>query len=248
MKASRRQCAGFSLIELALVMVIIAFLVAGAMLPLVSIVDRARIREARTEVDEHIRHALLGFAASRPLGTVYLPCPDCRAACGGSTPNDGIEDRDDAGSCVASVGNLPWVTLGMGETDPWGSRYGYSVAGGFADSTIGFTLTLPDLRGSGLSVRDGANRSLIGTAGTDGAVAIVWSAGKNRYGSVSEQGVSQPTPPAGNMDEIENADTDQVFVSRPWDLQGGAQQFDDILIWLSSPEVRSFMVRAGRLP
>ena len=118
MKGSRRQCVGFSLIELAIVMVIIAFLVAGAVLPLGSVVDRARVSQARIEVDEHIRGGLLGFAASRPPGALYLPCPDCRTACGGATPNDGVEDRDDAGVCAASVGNLPWVTLGMGESDP----------------------------------------------------------------------------------------------------------------------------------
>jgi prepilin-type N-terminal cleavage/methylation domain-containing protein len=247
---ARRRNAGFSLIELAIVMVIVAFLLSGAILPLSSSIDRARIKEARVELDERIRSALLGYAASRPLGTVFLPCPDCTVACGGPLPNDGIEDRDGGGLCVAAVGNLPWVTLGLGEVDPWGSRYGYGVTPGFADLANGFTLTVPDLTaaGVGASVQDGAGNFLVGSAGTEGAVAIVWSAGKNRYGATSEQGIAQPAPPAANADEIENANDDALFISRPVDLQGGVEQFDDILIWLSGPEVRGFMVQAGRLP
>ncbi|MDH3282593.1 MAG: type II secretion system GspH family protein [Gammaproteobacteria bacterium] len=245
---TERRSAGFSLIELAIVMVIIALLVSGAILPLTSTIDRARITEARVEMDERIRGALLGYAASRPLGTVFMPCPDCQAACGGPVPNDGIEDRDGAGLCAVDVGNLPWVTLGLGEADPWGSRYGYGVTAQFADSANGFTLTVPDLLGIGAFVQDGAGNSLIGTAGTEGAVAIVWSAGKNRFGAISEQGVAQPAPPAANADEIENADADALFISRPVDLLGGVEQFDDILVWMSGPEVRGFMVQAGRLP
>ena len=245
---NKRCSAGFSLIELAIVMVIIALLVSGAILPLSSTIDRARIAEARNEVDERIRGALLGYAASRPLGTVFMPCPDCQAACGGPTPNDGVEDRDGTGLCAVGAGNLPWVTLGLGESDPWGSRYGYAVTSGFADSANGFTLTVPNLQGTGAFVQDGAGNSLIGTAGTEGAVAIVWSAGKNRFGAISEQGVAQLPPPAANADEIENADADALFISRPVDLQGGVEQFDDILVWLSGPEVRGFMVQAGRLP
>ncbi|MDH3713136.1 MAG: type II secretion system GspH family protein [Gammaproteobacteria bacterium] len=247
---AKRGSAGFSLIELAIVMVIIAFLVSGAILPLSSTIDRARIKEARVELDERIRSALLGYAASRPLGTVFMPCPDCRAACGGALPNDGIEDRDGGGLCAVDVGNLPWVTLGLGEADPWGSRYGYGVTPDFADSANGFTLTAPDLTaaGVGASVQDGAGNFLVGSAGTEGTVVIVWSAGKNRYGAVSEQGVVQSAPPAANADEVENANGDALFISRPVDLQGGAEQFDDILIWLSGPEVRGFMVQAGRLP
>jgi len=247
---TRIRSAGFSLIELAIVMVIIAFLVSGAMLPLTSSIDRARIKEARVELDERIRGALLGYAVSRPLGTVFMPCPDCLAACGDPQPNDGIEDRIDVGLCVTDVGNLPWVTLGLGAVDPWGSRYGYAVAQQFADSGDGFTLTLPDLTAAGIgaSVQNGAGNFLIGSPGTEGAVAIIWSAGKNRYGASSEQGVAQPAPPAANIDETENADSDALFISRPVDLQGGVEQFDDILIWLSGPEVRGFMVQAGRLP
>lgn len=246
----KRRSAGFSLVELAIVMVVIAFLVSGAILPLASTLERARIREARVTLDERIRAALLGYAASRPLGTVFLPCPDCPAACGGPVSNDGIEDRAGGGACAVDAGNLPWVTLGLGEADPWGSRYGYGVTPGFADPVSGFTLTTPDLTaaGVGASVRDGDGNVLIGSAGTEGAVAVVWSAGRNRYGAVSAQGVAQPAPPPANADEIENADGDALFVSRPVDPQGGVQQFDDILVWLSGPEVRAFMVQAGRLP
>ena len=245
---SASRCAGFSLIELAIVMVIVALLISGAILPLASTIDRARIAEADRELDERVRGALLGYAASRTLGALYMACPDCRVACGGSTPNDGIEDRDDAGACAVDVGNLPWVTLGLAESDPWGSRYAYGVTAGFADAAAGFTLTVPDLRGKGVFVEDGAGNSLIGTEGTEGAVAVAWSFGKNRHGAISEQGVVQPAPPAANTDENENADGDTVFVTRPLDLHGGVEQFDDILVWLSGPEVRAFMVQAGRLP
>ncbi len=251
---SARCHAGFTLIELAIVMVIVAFLVSGAILPLTTSIERARINDTREQLRQGIRLAILGYAASRPPGTVYLPCPDCRVAaggCAGFTANDGLEDR--AGNlCATTVGNLPWVTLGAGEADVWGSRFGYGVQPTFASSNPGFTLTNPDLTGTGtdLTVRvTTAGAPLVGgVAGAEGAVAVVWSAGKNRFGAISEQGVAQPPPPAANLDELENADGDVDYVSRPLDLSGNLQQFDDLLIWISAPQARGFMVEAGRLP
>ncbi len=254
----RGQC-GFSLIELAIVMVIIAALVSGAIIPLTTAIERARVSDAREMLDRRVRSALLGYAASRPPGGVHLPCPDCRATpCPGGTANDGIEDRN-ANLCSATQGNvtegnLPWATLGLGDADPWGARYGYSVFEGFADSN-GIALTTPSLLATGLTVRDSqGGNSLIGSPGTEGAAAVIWSAGKNRSGAVSVAGVAQPAPPPQNLDERENADADTEFVSRTIvadpdpDPTSAVQVFDDVLVWLSGLEVRGFLVQAARLP
>jgi len=249
----RRFAAGFSLIELAIVMVIIAALVSGAIIPLTASIDRTRVTEARDQLDQRIRMAILGYAASRPPGSVYLPCPDCRSGC--ATPNDGVEDRN-GDDCAVRVGNLPWVTLGLGDSDPWGSRYGYAIQPTFASAAPGFTLNTPDLSGvsTDLIVRDRpGGAALIGT--DEGAVAVIWSAGKNGFGAMTAQGVARPAPPAANAGELENfngyaapTSPDVEYVSRPIDFEGNVEQFDDVVIWLSAPEVRGFMVQAGKLP
>lgn len=246
---------GFSLVELALVLMILAILVAGAIIPLTTTIERTRVDEVAHLLDERVRGALLGFAASRAAGSAFLPCPDCAAACGGGVTNDGIEDRIGS-ACAVSSGNLPWNTLGVGRADRWGSRLGYAVAPAFADSS-GFSLSRPDLSaiGSDISVFDAAGSALIGgAASADGAVAVMWSSGRNQRGAISMQGVVQPVPAAANGAEIENADGDNVFFSRPIvydpdpDPGSAVEVYDDIVVWISGPELRGFLVQAGRLP
>ena len=78
---SRTQARGFSLIELAVVLVIIGLLLGGGIAAFTAAAEQANRSEQRSRF-ETVRAALYGFAMSEGR----LPCPDV------SDPLDGKED------------------------------------------------------------------------------------------------------------------------------------------------------------
>lgn len=115
---------GFTLVELTIVLVIVGLLTGGLLLGIAAQRNAAETSEARRQL-ENIREALLGYA----MANGRLPCP-----APATLPNS------DAGAGVAATppcdnagqhGVLPWVTLGLPETDPWGNRFTYTVSSAF---------------------------------------------------------------------------------------------------------------------
>jgi len=244
---------GFSLIELAIVLLIIGALIGSVIGTLGSRVERSRYVENNAEM-EAIKIALFGHAASQ--GFPHLPCPDCRtASCAaitaGNFANDGIEDRNGAvcdANTDGTLGNLPWRTLGVGEKDPWGNRYSYWVSDTVADNTAtAFQLTSV-INSATINTRNGETLAAL----TDTAAAVIFTHGSNGYGAISVDSVLRPN--ASSDDEDENTNNDNVFVSRsisrPGAVTAGGDdfEFDDVLIWLSEYELKGKMVQAGALP
>lgn len=209
---------GFTLIEMAIVLVIVGLLVAGLLLPLSAQVDQRNYNETQRELQE-IREALIGFALSNAAtdGRPYLPCPD--------TNGDGFENRV-GNLCVnPPVGELPWATLGLARQDKWGNAYGYRVTSGFADSSIGFDLgTARDIQ-----VLNAAGGAIIAT----NIPAIIFSKGKTGAGA--------------GADELENSDLDVLFVDHTLSSAAG-NAYDDVVAWLPTAILFNRMVMAGRLP
>ena len=242
---------GFTLIELAIVLVIIGIVMGSFIGTLNSRIQSSRYVESISELDE-IKTALYGYAASQL--DPYLPCPDCRtAACatGTNVANDGIEDRNgivcDA-NAAGILGNLPWQTLGIGNSDPWGNRYSYWVSDTVVDNAPpGFGLTTV-INSATINTRTGENISVL----TNAAAAIVLTHGSNNLGAISVDGVLRPN--AASDDEVENTNNDAIFVSRsitkPGTVTSGGDDFeyDDVLIWISEYELKGNMVQAGALP
>jgi prepilin-type N-terminal cleavage/methylation domain-containing protein len=221
--------AGFTLVEMAVVLVIISLLLGGLLLPLATQVDQQRRNETEKRLKE-INEALIGFALSKP--NPYLPCPDKTTNPGSGTANDGQEDRNPAdGKCVSDEGNIPWTDLGITATDSWGTRFHYRVHEDFSNSTATFSLST---EGNILICPfDGCTST---TAIAKKIPAVVLSYGKNTFNP-------------GSNDENENTDGDAKFVSRvqtPPDAAVG--EFDDIVVWLSPNILFNRMVMAGKLP
>ena len=215
--------AGFTLIELAIVLFILTLLMAGAMTPLSrQIVERQSADTRRGLMD--VKTALLGYALSHrdPDGRPYLPCPDLRA---GPHANDGQEDRLPEGGCAAPGGNLPWLTLGLAESDAWGNRYSYAVAQAYAHARAGILAHPAPAAELRVCLERGCLRPL--------TAAAVWlSHGPNGLGAMNAAG-RKNRPPDG-ADEQENTDNDTLFVSRAptaADRPGG--EFDDLVHWLA---------------
>lgn len=241
---------GFSLVELAIVLIIVALLSGGLMMAVSAQFDSAASSETQRRLND-ARDAILGFAAANGR----LPCP----AIGGAT---GAESPPGGGSCNDNWdGFLPAVTLGIGPTneagyavDGWGNPIRYAITKAVSSQVstanqiknawnAGGTLTngqlAADLRvcntAAGISGSGAIASCGSGTELTNNAVAVIYSRGRN--GSLA------PT----SADEMANGDSDRAFISHP-QSSAGPNEFDDLVIWISPNILYNRLIAAGRLP
>lgn len=215
---------GFSLVEMAIVLLIVALLLGGLLPTLSSQIEQQRRGEARKQMDEIVQ-TLLGYAASQH--PPRLPCPAQPTIATGSA-NAGVSD------CSISVGVVPWVTLGTSETDAWGRRFTYSVTSSVAGT---FTTSFSLASTGNLDVN---NKASGGNNIAANVPAVIISHGKNGYRAYLPNGTRLSA--STNADEEGNANG-APFVSH--DL---TPTFDDLVIWLSPHTLFNRMVAAGKLP
>lgn len=218
---------GFTLIEMAVALVVFALLLGSILVPLATQVEQRKISDTRKALEE-IREALLGFA----IINGRLPCPDTDddpAAAG-----YGLEEANCSAAPVAE-GYLPWKTLGVSERDAWGLQrtspgsprigdWRYRVDRNFA---VAFSLST-GFGADALTVRNSAGTALTST--TERPVAIFFSAGPN-------------TTADGQNAPASFEPTNAIYQT---DVPSAA--FDDLLTWLSRPILFNRMVAAGKLP
>src|SRR5512140_3465759 len=128
---------GFTLAELAVALVIIGLLLAGALIPLSTQMEVRNTADTQRTMDQ-IRETIIGFAQANGR----LPCPADGTIAAGSA-GAGMEQYA-AGMCTGAsattaFGVVPWATLGVPETDAWGRRFSYWVSPIFADATASNT-------------------------------------------------------------------------------------------------------------
>ncbi|MDO8312763.1 MAG: prepilin-type N-terminal cleavage/methylation domain-containing protein [Sideroxyarcus sp.] len=221
---------GFSLVEMAIVLAIVALLMAGLLPTLSGQIEQGRRTETRKLLDE-IQQALVGYA----IINGYFPCPTTTAD--PAHANYGLADA--SCSSPAAEGYLPWKTLGVAETDAWGVKrssagsqwigyWRYRVEPSFA-SGVPFTLTTTSNTTLNLQVRDNANIAITNTGSMNTPVAIVYSTGPNLTADGQNSSYEQTTS------AIYQSDTPN-------------STFDDMTIWISRPALFSRMVAAGKLP
>lgn len=239
-----RKAGGFTLAEMAVVLVIVALLIGGMILPLSAQQDlRAQQETQKTLAD--IQEAILGFATTQGR----LPCPASPGATGIENPAGGI--------CANALdGFVPGITLGVQPVDAqgyaidaWGQRIRYAVTnvsntfttnGGM--NGVGLAGLVSDLRVCANAAGIFNNAAAIppgpdcaaGSALTTNAVMVLLSTGKN----ASAGGVS--------ADEAANLNGDRAFVAH--EPVAGANEFDDLVVWLSPNLLVNRLVSAGRLP
>jgi len=226
-KRVRFQC-GFTLTELAIVLIIVAFLISGMLMPLSAQKDLQDTSETQKQLAE-IKEALLGFAVMNKR----LPCPDTDSDPAAS--GYGLEEP----SCTSTVteeGYLPWRTLGVSTMDAWGTRrtaassprlgdWRYRVDRNFANSTSLISLTTGFSTDS-LVIQDHGGINLTST--TERPIAIVFSTGRNHA-------------PDGQNNSYEGT-------SGIYEAGERTTNFDDVIIWISRPVLFNRLISAGRLP
>ena len=181
---SRRQ--GFTLAELAIVLVIMTLLISGMLIPIGAQIQNRRISETQKTMEE-IKDALIGYAITNKK----LPLPAANITDG--TP---VVCSSPSANCV---GYVPWLILGTNRFDAWGKAIKYSVDRKFTEAGDS-TLTPP----CNASYYDGSIE--LKTRDTTGTLvnysthiaALLFSFGAKNFGT-SEAGISLPnnssTPP-----------------------------------------------------
>jgi len=242
---------GFTLIEMAIVLIIITLVVGGALVPLGAQIEQRQRAETQRTLDE-IKEALIGYTLSHGV----LPCPSNESA--------GIPDGAASSSCTTSIvatGYIPWVTLGVNNHDAWGNLIRYAVATEFADPNNLFTLSTVTQSATNTMTQITTHTITIQTRNTAGVTvnlssaipAAVLSLGKNGYGALSSDYIAQSGVPANNPDEKQNtASGSPSYLSRTPAPPGTSAtiggEFDDIIVWISPNVLYNRMVAAGRLP
>lgn len=239
---SKYYIKGFTLIELAIVLVIVGLLLGGLIVPITAQMDIRNYSDERKSMED-INSALIGYAMSNG----YLPCPAISFS-------NGAEDRTGS-TCTGSKreGFLPWATLGLHKLDSWGHLYKYSVTLTYANSTT--KIALSPLTDGDITIK---TRDALGnlTALTTGKLspAVVISMGKNgalAYRDDDGTQIANTSVDTTNTDEITNGNQSISFVSRTYTenkatVFGG--EFDDVVSWISPGIYVSKMVQANQLP
>lgn len=222
-----RRARGFSLLEMAIVLVIVGLLLGGLLGSVGALQQRQRLALTQTQLDE-IRAALIAFAAVNGR----LPCP-ADPATPNTTAGAGLERLPTAAGCTGgTAGVLPWATLALPEGDAWGRRFSYRVSAAFARAPAAI-----DLSTTGDNVVRNSAAVILAAA----VPAVVVSHGENTRGSRGPGGALA----AGSADarEQENADGDTEFVA---DTPAGA--YDDLVQWVPGPVLMHGLLQAGTLP
>jgi prepilin-type N-terminal cleavage/methylation domain-containing protein len=263
----RKNLQGFSLIEMALVLVIVGLMMGGIMGALGPQLDHKKVRDTQERIKQ-ASEAIMAFA----IANRRLPCP-ASAASSGDEQLTGV-----LGQCAnANDGFVPARTLGLGERGPngvmqdaWGFGIRYAVTQvtytGVGNAPVSlncstpcYPFTQPDgvknayyLNGVPITQPLAANllqvcaASIGSTATTCGAAAnlvvqpafVVWSTARN----------GMELPGGSGADEAANLDGNLVYVTHSRTESGASNgAFDDILQWQTIATVLQSMTNMGIL-
>lgn len=253
-----KQSSGFSLMEMAVVLMIMGVLMSGVLVSVSQTTLNARRSTALAQL-RSVEEALYGFAESQGR----LPCP-------ASNTTDGGEDG--VGTpivCNISHGFVPSATLGINGQinadglllDPWGNPIRYSVVRTALNDNAGNTnpgnpdfsnrTSIDNFFGNGTAI-DPTNMlqvcdesTCMNNVLTDISPAVILTTGEN--GAAYSAGTSSNNEVANGGDAALGAyaiNDDLIFVSANYI----EDQFDDQLVWLSPYVLFNRMVSAGKLP
>jgi prepilin-type N-terminal cleavage/methylation domain-containing protein len=221
---SMSSAAGFTLLEMSIVLVIVGVLLGGLIVPFSTQLEASKRKGIDVQLSD-ITEAILGHAAA----TGRLPCPATTTSLGLSAPATATT------ACTTASGFVPARTLGLNGAvdsnlrllDPWLNPIRYTIS--TADGGI-YTSALRLGINSDLTV---CLESACNNVLTNNSVAVVFTPGEG--GTVTS-----------STDELENLDNDTQFVSRTFSEATG-NEFNDHIVWLSPYTLTFHLVKSGQL-
>lgn len=260
----KKQQAGFSLVEMAIVLLITGILMSAG-LSLLTLKMEAAYQDATRKNQEVIKQALINYLGKNRR----LPCPAYDAT--------GKEDRNIAATtppCNRYSGIVPFGELGLDRavaldgwenfityvvtpisissalpsatppyTVAWLYSYRYGATQTNSITPTGPTAFWPATSTGGIKVTDGGTTTIADPALATGAVVTLISHGKNGYGAINIKNTQNDFSAAGS-DEKQNADASKLVSGTPptvlvikrdaSDTTAGGGAFDDIVMLLSA--------------
>ena len=264
---------GFTLTELAVVLVIVGLLTGSLLGSYSTMVSIGKFKDAQTQLST-VSDALLGFASANGR----LPCPATDGVSYGASNSYGVESPSGGGACSVvstnrpGLGYVPAATLGLTPVDsqgflidPWNNRILYAVTnsttfnnefttqGALRTALIDASTSTPapDLR---ICTTTPINNPGTTTAAcvnnaqtlTNSAAAVIISPGPN--GATGGTGA----------DEAQNLHSpalpvpstpwpkDRVYISHTQSPAGATQgEFDDLVLWISPALVYNRIMSGG---
>jgi len=181
MKRAWQSQQGFTLVEMALVMLILGFLGVGLLSSMSGWMENRNYVDTRRQMDR-IEEALMGHVLATGGG---FPAAD--------TDQDGLADVGQA------LGELPWRTLGLSRRhglDAWGRPLRYHVDGNYRETLP----PMPPDTVTGLRVEDFVSDQPLTLDNPNAPVVVLVSYGANGNleGSCSDNGDADPLYRLGN--------------------------------------------------
>jgi prepilin-type N-terminal cleavage/methylation domain-containing protein len=227
---------GFTLMEMAIVLVIVGLLLSSLLLPLSKQREMSNFYQTKKSLEE-IKEALIGYA----MINGRLPCPTTYKDPGQNEYGHAIDNcllntQDPELPPFAVTGFLPWKDLSVREVDAWGlprkkedklwSGYWiYRVAPEFASNALFFTLATASSTAN-IDIVNSSGVSL--TTSGERPVAVICSMGADGVAN-GQNALFETTNPIYQSDEV-------------------TATFDDICVWIGRPTLFNRMVQAGKLP
>ena len=272
----RHIARGFTLVEIAIAVFIIALLLTSILVPLATQVESRNIDTTQRILDQ-AREALVGYAAA----TGRFPCPASDTSNGqehffspGGSAANGLCHTSVTGAAGTNVyiGFLPAATLSFTPADAsgfavdaWGltqNRIRYAVSYQTVNGVPRPFTTLPNPPTNTLGMRAAGMSNIVGsgllnvcnTAAGSSPTACASAAATlntNAIAVIWSLGGNAATSGGVSADEAENSEAftggDRVFVMRT-KSNVPASEFDDIVTWISPPVLFNRLVAAGQLP
>ena len=248
-RAARGAQAGFTLIELSIVLFVIGVVLTSGLVAL-NAVQRNQAGSATAQRQVTVRDALIDYLRRNSR----LPCPDSDF-----TAPDGIENRATAGNpataCSAVFGIVPYVTLGLpreAAQDGWGNFFSYhlsNTAGANTDWSISANFNAGNTGLLTVNTRVAGTSTLVASE----VVAVVVSHGPNGFGGYTLGGTRNTLPALITSDESSNARANILSLVTYYrrdattddTATGGA--IDDIVLYITADDVLRPLFKDGSL-
>jgi prepilin-type N-terminal cleavage/methylation domain-containing protein len=239
MGVTRAWGRGFSLIEVAIVLVVAGLVISGGLVALSPLLQSSKTSQTNQLMDR-IEQSLVLYVIQNGC----LPCPAVPANLTGiAEKNGGGSYTGCTGSCSATYGIVPWNTLGLSKdevTDPFGSFIDYVPSSSLVSSNSMLRILPATYPTASLSVADAS-----GTSQTSAAAYILISHGPDgSYGYTPSKGTQRPDPNSSTLQSCNQSGqsgcahgTNYIQADPQTTAAGATSYFDDIVRFRTAPVI-----------